>query len=280
MTELRRRMTEDMQLHGLAQGTQKVYLDAVKDLAKHYRRSPDQITEEELRQFFVHLTQQRKLAASTVRVHLFAIRFLYRMTLRRDWPILRLVRVKRPKRLPVVLSPEEAWRLLNLVQRPAARMSLILMYACGLRVSEATHLRAVDIDSQRMVLNIRGGKGNKDRQVPLPERVLDLLRAYWKAQRPQSALFPAESGDRPIASGSVRRCLQAALPESGIRKNVSCHTLRHSYATHLLERGVDLRTIAGLLGHRSLRTTMIYLHLTQGIMKNVHTVVNTLINGL
>lgn len=280
MTELRQRMIEDMQLHGLAPGTQKVYLDAVKDLAEHYRRSPEQITEEELRQFFIHLTQQRKLAASTVRVHLFAIRFLFRMTLKRDWPVLRLVRVPQPKRLPVVLSPQEAWRLLNLVRRPAARMSLILMYACGLRVSEATHLRAKDIDSQRLVVCVRGGKGNKDRQVPLPRRVLELLRAYWKEYRPQSWLFPAEVGDHPIRPHSVRRCLQAALPKGGISKSVSCHTLRHSYATHLLERGVDLRTIAAMLGHRSLRTTMVYLHLTQGVMNNVHTVVNHLIGGL
>lgn len=279
MTKLRRRMIEDMQLHGLLPGTQQTYLDAVKNLAKHYNRPPDLISENEVRKFFVYLTKTRRLAPSTVRVHLFAIKFLYARTLHRNWPVLQLIRVKRTKKLPVVLSPDEVRHLLNRVRRLEARMSLTLMYACGLRVSEATHLRASDIDSQRMVVDVRGGKGNKDRQVPLPRRTLEQLRAYWMERRPQTWLFPDATGLVPIGSGSVRRCLQAAARQSEVKKQVSCHTLRHSYATHLLDKGVDIRVIQGLLGHRSIKSTFIYLHLTESRMKQVHGVLDDLMAG-
>jgi len=276
VTELRRRMMQDMQLHGLSVGTQRVYVNAIKGLAQHFGRSPDRLTEEEIRQFFAHLTETRRLARSTLRVQLFAVKFLYQSTLGRSWPVLNLMRVQRPKKLPVVLSPQEVWRLLDLVRRPPARMSLILMYSCGLRVSEATHLRASDIDSHRMVVCVRGGKGNRDRNVPLPTRTLALLRDYWVKHRPASWLFPSQNPTQPISSTAVYKCLQATLPESGIKKHVSCHTLRHSYATHLLEKNVNLRTIQALLGHRSCRTTFIYMHLTEATMQAVHGAVNDL----
>lgn len=276
MTELKRKMIEDMRLHGLASSTQQVYIDGIRALAKHFSRSPDKITEEEIRQFFVHLTEVRKLAPATIRSYLFAIKFLYQRTLRRQWPTLNLVRVKRPKKLPTVLSPAEVWRLLDLVRRPAARMSLIMMYSCGLRVSEATRLKAEDIDSRRMVVGVRGGKGDKDRNVPLPTRTLELRREYWGQYRPQTWLFPAADPTKPISPNAVRKSLQAALPEAGIRKPVACHTLRHSFATHLLEQGVNLRTIQALLGHRSCRTTFIYMHLTEATMESVHGAVNSL----
>lgn len=280
MTELRRRMIEDMKLHGLAAGTQEVYVDGVRALAKHFGRSPDQITEEEIRRFFVYLTETRKLAPNTIRTHLFAIQFLYQRTLHRPWPTLNLLCVRRPRKLPTVLSPSEVWRLLNSVRRPAARMSLILMYSCGLRVSEATHLRAADIDSRRMVVCVRGGKGAQDRYVPLPVRTLALLREYWAKYRPTPWLFPSTDPARPIRPSSVRKCLQAALPEAGITKPVACHTLRHSYATHLLEKNVNLRSIQALLGHRSCRTTFIYMHLTEATMQAVHDAVNDLMTKL
>lgn len=280
MTELRKRMIEDMRLRGLTEGTQRVYVDAVKHLARHYNRSPDQLTEEEVREFFIHLTQTRKLARSTVRVHLFAIKFLCRMTLKRDWPLLSLVRVKKPKRLPVILSRQEVWRLLQLIQRPEARMSCTMMYACGLRVSEAVRLQAPDIDGRRMVVCVRGGKGDKDRTVLLPRRVLELLRAYWVAHRPDPWLFPSRSGRTPICHKAVSMCLKRALHQSGIKKSVSCHTLRHSYATHLLEADTNLRIIQALLGHRSLKSTMVYLHLTQVLMEDVHKTINDLMAGL
>ena len=280
MTELRRRMTEDMRLRGLAPTTQKVYLEAIKNLAKHYKQPPDQLSEEEIRAFFIYLAEEKRLARSTIRGYLFAIKFLYQKTLNREWSVLNLIRVKRSKKLPVVLSPEEVRHLLSLVRRPAAQMSLILMYGCGLRVSEATHLRPCDIDSKRMVVCVRNGKGGKDRHVPLPQRTLEQLRQYWRKYHPSTWLFPSETGVTPIDSGSVRRCLKAALHQSGIKKNVSCHTLRHSYATHLLEKGLDLRVIQALLGHRSLKTTFIYVHLTQNTMKAVHRTVDDLMADL
>jgi integrase/recombinase XerD len=280
MTELRCRMIADMQLRGLAASTQQTYLEAIKNLARHYRRSPEQLSEQEIRKFFIHLSQERCLARSTIRVYVFAIKFLYQKTLQRKWPVLNLIRVKRSKKLPVVLSREEVRYLLRRVRRPAARISLTMMYTCGLRASEATHLQASDIDSQRMVVRVRHGKGDKDRYVPLPRPVLEQLRAYWREYRPATWLFPSQTGLTPIDIGSVRRCLKAALHQSDIKKDISCHSLRHSYATHLLEQGLDLRVIQGLLGHRSLKTTFIYMHLTQNTLQTVHRTVDDLMADL
>ena len=184
MTELRQRMIEDMRLRGLTEGTRQVYLQAVKHLAAHYGRSPDLLTEDEVRDFLLYLTETRKLAKSTVRIHLFAIKFPYRMTLQRNWPVLSLARVKKPNRLPVVVSREEARHLLSLIRSPQARMSRVMMYSCGLRISEAIRLKPIDIDSQRMVVCVRHAKGDQDRTVPLPRRTLDLLRGYWVEHRP------------------------------------------------------------------------------------------------
>ncbi len=281
MTELRQRMIEDMRLRGLAESTQQVYVEAVKHLATHYSRSPDQLTEDEVRDFILHLTETRKLAKSTVRVHLFAIKFLYRMTLQRNWPVLSLARVKKPNRLPVILSRKEARRLLALIRRPQARMSCVMMYSCGLRISEATRLKPADVDSGRMVVCVRHGKGDKDRTVPLPRRTLELLRAYWVEHRSANSwLFPAQGTLNPINTKAVATCLKAALHESGIKKPATCHTFRHSYATHLLEARESLRTIQALLGHRALKSTMVYVHLTAATMEQVHRTINSLMADL
>ena len=280
MTELRQRMIEDMRLNGLAPTTQRSYLAAVQMLAQRYQRPPDQLSEPEIREYFLYLAETKHLARSTINGYLHAIKFLYQKTLQRSWPVLNLVRVPRSKKLPVVLSPQEVWHLLSLLRRPTAKMSLTMMYACGLRASEATHLRPGDIDSKRMVIGVRNGKGAKDRYVPLPQRILEPLRAYWREHRSLLWLFPSRSGQTAITTGSVRRYLKAALYESDINKNVSCHTLRHSYATHLLEKGVDIRVIQALLGHRSLKSTFLYLHLTQGTMQVVHRAINDLMVDL
>jgi site-specific recombinase XerD len=275
MKDLRDRMIEDMKLRSLAPGTQRGYLDAVTALAAHYRCRPDRLSEQQIREYLLYLVETRKFAKSTFKIHLAALRFLYQRTLGRPWPVLQLPRVKTEKKLPVVLSREEVWSLLDQVRRPQARMSLILMYTCGLRVSEALHLRTQDIDSQRMVVWVRNGKGDKDRSVPLPRETLARLRAYWAEFRPQTWLFPSKTDADTICSGEVRRCLKAALWETAIRKKVGCHTLRHSYATHLLEAGVHLRAIQALLGHRSLKTTFIYMHLSQSTMAEVQAQINT-----
>ena len=267
MTELRRRMIEDMRLRALAEATQRTYLAAVANLARHFKRSPARLTEEELRRFFVSLTRRR--AKSTVRVHLYAIRFLYRYTLRRPSATLDLIRVKRDRKLPVVLSHGEIRQLLAHIRRPQVRISALLMYSCGLRVSQSVHLRIQDIDSRRMVLCLRHAKGGQEQYVPLPRRTLELLRAYWREHRPASWLLPNHSGKRPIRRETVRQAIVAASREARLTKHVGCHTLRHSYATGLLEHGVDLRIIQALLGHRSIRSTIGYVHLTSGTMKNV-----------
>ena len=278
MTPLRQRMIEDMQLAGLSDGTQQVYVDAVRSLAQRYRRSPDQLTQEQVRAYFIDLSR-RGLAPSTIRVRLFALKFLYLNTLQRDWSLLKLYRIKKTKRLPIVLSPTEVWRLLDHLRRPDLRMCATLMYACGLRASEAAHLRINDVDSKRMVVWVRRGKGDKDRQVPLPTRTLEALRQYWRNCRPpQPWLFPDRRAKTPINRNVLDRAVRAARQQSGISKRVSCHTLRHSYATHLLERSTDLRTIQGLLGHANIKSTIIYLHLTQGVMENVRKTINQLID--
>ena len=276
MTELRRRMIENMRLRGLSPNTQRRYVDAIRDLAKHYHRPPDQLREDDIRDFFVYMKEEQRLAGSTIRTYLFAVKFLYKRTLGRQWPVLDLIRVRTSKKLPTVLSPPEARSLLRRVRRPAAQMSLIMMYTCGLRVSEATRLHCRDIDSRRMVVCVRNGKGAKDRYVPLPGRTLKRLRTYWCQYRPKTWLFPSMNGLAPINPGTVRRCLKAALNQTDINKNVTCHTLRHSYATHLMEKGVDLRVIQALLGHRSPKTTFVYMHLTQSTMQVVQNTVNDL----
>ena len=274
MKDLRQRMIEDMKLRGLASNTQALYLHAITALAKHYRRRPDQITQEQIKDYLLYLTETRGYAKSTFKVHLFAIKFMYQKTLGRDWRLLQLARVRADKKLPIILSRDEVWELLDRVSRPEAQMSLTLMYTCGLRVSEAVNLRPEDIDSGRKVVWVRNGKGNKDRSVPLPVNTLAELRRYWRRQRPKRWLFPSKRGTTPISDGSVRRCLTAALWQSSINKKVKCHTLRHSYATHLLEAGVPLRVIQALLGHTSLKTTFIYMHLSQSTMADVQAKIN------
>ena len=262
MTELRRRMIQDMQLRGLAPGTQRVYIEGVKALAGHYNRPPDQLTEQHVRRFFLHLITTRKLAQSTVSLYFYAIKFLYRHTLARQWPLFNLMRFKRVRRLPVILSPDEVRRLIAHIRRPPARIAVVIMYSCGLRVAEAVALQAQHIDSARMNILVRNGKGGKDRNVPLPTRTLELLRDYWRKHRPGPWLLPAADGKSPISPNAVRKCIKAAAIDAAIAKKVSCHTLRHSYATVLLENHFDLRLIQGFLGHASIKTTTLYTHLT------------------
>ncbi len=275
MTDLRRRMLADMQLHGLAPGTQKVYTKAVERLATHYHRSPDQLSEQQLRDYFTYLVEQKKIASSTLRTEIFGVKFLFDKTLGRPWPTLRFLRARPRAKLPVVLDREEAHRLIGLIRCPTVRICATLMYSCGLRISEALHLEVRDIDSARMVVTVRAGKGNKDRHVPLPERMLELLRDYWRTYRPSTCLLVTKDG-RPLADHRVRYYLKRAVKKSGIAKRISCHTLRHSYATNLMEQGLDVRVIQGLLGHRSLKTTTLYLHITQSVMQSVQQAVNDL----
>lgn len=285
MSELRRRMLEDMQLHGYTQGTQNVYAHAVEALAQYHGRSPDQLTEEQVRQFFLHLINRKRVSEGTLRTYRGGIQFFYATTLRTPMPLFDLVARKRRRRLPVVLSFPEVQQLLGLVREPVPRMCLTTIYSCGLRVSEGTHLKVRDIDSKRMQVYVRYGKGNKDRLVPLPDRTLELLRDYWKQHRPRSCsrswLFPdRRKPGEPLNRRYTYHVLKAALRVSGIPKNANVHTLRHSYATHLLEAGVDLRVIQEILGHKSPKTTAIYTHLTQKLLDGLKKTLDGLMDSL
>jgi len=280
MTPLRRRMLEDLQLHGYCPQTQDAYVRKVYALAKYYHQSPDRLTEEQVRQFFLHLINQKRLSDSSIRTYRAGIQFFYASTLQRPMPLFELVGHKRRRRLPVVLSLEEIQRLLGLIHQPVARMCLTMIYSCGLRLSEGAHLQVRDIDGKRMLVYVRG-KGGKDRYVILPERPLVLLREYWKQQRPRPWLFPHPcKPGQPLNRHYPYKVLKAAWRGSGMMKNINVHTLRHSYATHLLEAGINLRVIQELLGHNSPNTTAVYTHLTPKIMAGLKTALDGLMARL
>lgn len=259
MTPLRQRMLEDMAIRNLAENTQSSYIQQIVSYAKYFHRAPEDLGPEEIRAYQLHLTQTRMLSASSVSVATGALRFLYKVTLKRPWAFDEIPMPKRPFRLPVILGREEVMHFLESIDSPKHRAILMTAYAAGLRVSEATHLKATDIDSQRMMLRVDQGKGRKDRYVMLSPRLLDELRAYWKAAHPTLWLFPGDHPDQPITRGAVELACQKAHGASGITKPITPHSLRHAFATHLLESGTDVRTIQLLLGHRSLATTSRYL---------------------
>jgi integrase/recombinase XerD len=273
-------MIEDMQLGGYSLRTQQSYADAVKHLAKFHGRSPDVLGQEEIRKFFLHLVNERGASPSTVKIHLCGIKFFYEKTLKRKWHFFELARPRKVKRLPVVLSRQEVGTIISKVRNTAIRVALTVIYACGLRLSEAANLQLSDIDSQRSLIRIRNGKGTKDRYVPLPKKTLQLLRIYRTLHRPEGWLFPAKKKQGPISVTSIQRAFKDALQQSGIQKQASVHTLRHSYATHLLENGENLRVIQTLLGHTSPNTTAIYTHLTQNTVDSLHITLNKLMDDL
>jgi len=265
MTALRQKMIDDMQLRGFAERTQETYLSAVRQLAKHYRKSPDQIDEEELRQYFLFLKNEKHAARNTCTIALCGIKFFFEHTLGREWKTFDFLRPQKEKKLPVVLSIAEVRSILAHVRRPHYRVCLSTIYACGLRLLEGVRLQVSQIDSQRHLLHVCQGKGGKDRYVPLPPPILRMLRRHWLTHRDPLWLFPSpfqpEKG--PMSESGLQRAFRAAVRESGIHKKATVHTLRHSYATHLLEAGLNLRIIQAYLGHASPTTTAIYTHLTQ-----------------
>lgn len=285
MTPLRQRMIDDMKLRGLSAKTRQAYLGAVGQLAVHYHRSPERLGEEELRAHFLYLKDVRKLSRSSITVAICAIKFLYERTLGCVWPVFDIVRPPRERKLPVVLGRDEVRRILRCVRVPDYRACLTTIYSCGLRLSEALQLEVPDVDSSRMQLYVRG-KGGKDRYVPLPESTLAILREHWKTHRSARWLFPAcisrggkhtgDHKDQPIHSSTLQRAFHKALKQSAIHKRAHVHSLRHSYATHLLERGLNLRLIQIYLGHDSTRTTQIYTHLTREVREAAQDPINQL----
>ena len=259
MTSLRTRMREDLRIRNLSPRTEECYIWHVERFAKHFGKSPADLEPEHVRQYQLYLIEQ-KASWSWFNQAVCALRFLYGVTLGKGWAIEHIPHAKREKKLPVVLSPGEVKRVLDAVPNHKHRLLLSTIYAAGLRLGEATRLCVRDLDSARMVLHIRQAKGNKDRMVPLSPVLLKQLREYWLAYHPTSVLFPGATLDKPMHPTAVQKMFQRALLVARVGKRASVHTLRHCYATHLLESGTDLRTIQTWLGHASLSTTAVYLH--------------------
>jgi integrase/recombinase XerD len=270
ITALRQRMLQDLQLAGLSERTQEAYLRAVRQLADHFHIPPDRLSEQQVREYFLHLKNDRKFASAALGIASSGIKFFYSHTVSRDWPTLPRLRVRREKKLPDVLSVDEVRQLIGTVRTPHNRTYFWTVYSLGLRLGEGLHLQVGDSDAARMMVHVHRGKGAKDRYVPLPSRTLTMLREYWVTHRHPLWLFPATGrdhrqaalADSPMDKSSVQGAMRRVVGELKFHKAISIHSLRHSYATHLLEAGVSLRLIQEYLGHSSLLTTMVYLHLT------------------
>ena len=263
MTPLRQRMIDDMTVRGLAENTRKSYLGAVTGLARHYRQSPDSLDARQVQDYLIHLHEKRGLTWTSCNAARHAIRFFYRITLGLPDPYLYVPGAKQPSKLPEILNHDELVRLFTVATNPKHRALLMTAYAAGLRASELTRLRVADIDSGRMALRVDQGKGNKDRYVPLSPQLLEHLRAYWRRERPEHWLFPGGTADGSLSRHGCARIYTAAKKKASIDKAGGIHTLRHCYATGLLEAGVELTVIQRRLGHSSIRSTMRYLHLAQ-----------------
>ena len=262
MTPLRQRMIEDMRIRNLSSNTQDSYLQQVSQFARHFGKSPAELCPDDIRAYQVYLTTERKLAPGSILIAVSALRFLYKVTLKTDWALGDVIPTcKKPQTLPTILSPEEVLQFLECVQSIKHRTILTTCYAAGLRISEAVRLKLTAIDSQRMVIRVDQGKGQKDRYVMLSPRLLDTLRSYWRAARPKEWLFPGDCPGQPITRDAVGQACEKARRRSGIAKPITPHSLRHAFSVHLLESGTDVRTIQLLLGHRSLSTTARYLRI-------------------
>lgn len=276
MSPLRKKMLEDLRIRNYSHKTIDIYIRCVAQFARHFGKSPDMLGPDDIRAYQVYLVESKKSSWSAFNQTVCALRFFYQVTLGREWIVEHIPFPRQEKRLPVVLSVRELRTLFRSVDSPKHRMVLMTMYACGLRVSEAVGLCLSDIDSERKLVRVRQGKGKRDRYVPLSATLLDVLRQYWKAYRPTSWLFAGMAPDQPLSVSSVQKACRQARRKAGLGKPVTTHSMRHCYATHLLEAGVDLRTIQMLLGHRSLRSTSVYLHIATPALKTSATLLDVL----
>jgi site-specific recombinase XerD len=285
---MRERMRQDLKLAGYSERTQEAYIRAVRKLAQHYRRCPDQLEDDQIRDYFLYLKEERKFARGSMSVAFSGIRFFYTKTCPKDLPSLSLIRVPHEKTIPVVLTQSEVRKVLSCVRLLRYRAALTTIYSCGLRLQEGTHLQLPDLDSQRMIVHVHRGKGAKDRYVPLPQATLFLLREFWSTHRNPVWLFPAPgrggvsmpTAQRPMPVSSVQIAFKQALRDSKVRKAAHVHTLRHSFATHLLEERVPLQVIQMCLGHADIRTTTIYAHLSSEVRKTADDAINRVMNQL
>jgi site-specific recombinase XerD len=276
-------MSEDMRLCDFRPRTQEGYLLAVRLFIERLGREPESLTDEDVRAYFLYLREERKLAPSSINIAVCALRFFFVRTMQRDWQVFDLLRVNKPRRLPIILSTGEVRAVLRAVRHPVRRMALTSIYALGLRLNEGLPLAAEDIDSERLLVWLRDAKGAKDRGVPLPRLLLARLRRYWKLERPPSPskyLFVPPNGLAPVHETTLQKTFTAACRDVSLQKHATIHTLRHSYGTHLLENGVSLRTIQQLLGHKSLRTTEIYMHVTQPGIERLQETLDRLMSDL
>ena len=269
MTHLRKVMLEELERRNYAQTTTHLYIRTIEDFARYFKRAPDQLGPEHIREYQAYLFRERKLAARTVAQRLAALRFFFIQTMKKPWSVAETPYPKKERKLPTILSQEEVARLIHSAHTPFHRIVLITLYATGARRAELARLKISDIDSQRMVIHIQGGKGRQDRDVMLSPKLLEALREYWRGlkRKPSQWLFPggcSHTANRPITPKAVyHACRHAALRAGLQEKNIHPHMLRHCFATHLLEAGADLRTIQLLLGHHDLKETTLYLHLSQ-----------------
>jgi len=280
MTPLRKRMLEELQRRNYSQTTIRAYLYAVEEFARYFGKSPDQLDQEQLREYQLHLLHDCKLTVGTIVGRIAALRFFFVKVLRRPYREVDLIYPKRPERLPTVLSQEEVERLIDSANNLLDHAMVMTLYATGMRRAELCRLKVEDIDSPNMMVHIRQGKGSRDRDVPLTPKLLKTLREYWQWMKPKTYLFPGMAhnwrADKPITPKCVWSAVQDAAKRAGIKKRVSPHTLRHSWATHLLENGTDLRTIQMLLGHAELEATTVYLHLSRRHLQAVVNPVETM----
>jgi integrase/recombinase XerD len=263
MTPLRQRLIEDLRLRNYSQRTIEVYVYCVARFARHFDKSPHLLGPQQIRAFQTHLVQEKKASWTQFNQTVCALRFLYKVTLRRGWMIEHIPYPRQAKKLPVVLSRQEIQAFLAAIPNLKHRTVLQTMYGTGLRISEAIHLRVDDIDGSRELLRVRQGKGKKDRNVPLSPTLLDVLRNYWRRYRPQGWLFPGQKPNRPLSITMIQKVCKPAAVRAGLSKSVTTHTMRHCCASHLLEAGIDLKTIQVLLGHSSLTTTGRYLRVAR-----------------
>jgi len=270
MGKLREQMKMDLKLKGYSPKTQAAYLGYMKNFVRYFGRSPAKIGEKEIREYLYHLVTEKDLGDSSINSAYSALKFFYKTTLCRDWNVAKIPRRKPEKKLPVVLDGSEIKQLLAVTINLKHRVLLMITYSAGLRVSETAHLKVSDVDSKRMQLRVAQGKGKKDRYALLSSVTLNLLRDYWRQYRPFSWLFPGYSPDRPISTRSIQKVFEKAKQKAGIKKPATVHTLRHSFATHLLEAGTDIYRVQKLMGHTSPKTTAIYIHLRrQDLLKVV-----------
>lgn len=262
MGRLYDQMKMDLELKNFSPKTVSCYLHWMVQFVRHYGRSPAEIGEEEIRNYLYHLIKVKRVSQSSINQAYSAMKFFYATTLEREWNVIKIPRIKNSKKLPVVLSMEEVETLLGCIDNLKHLAILTTIYSGGLRVGEATRLKVSDLDSKRMTIRVQDGKGSKDRYTLLGHHTLELLRTYWKAYQPAEWLFPGKDPAKPISVSSIQMVFKKALHKAGIRKKASVHTLRHSFATHLLESGTDLYYIQHFLGHTTANTTSIYLHIT------------------